>query len=193
MKTLKFKFVRNGLAAIGMVLLFVTSCQKERTEEPISTDNSLETALENDQDALEMMRLAEENADEILAALKKQNISIDAFRSMYEANDEAQIAQALNLDVNAMLERNHRIRTLAQTINNRYPDLESRVDDGQVYEDPFVTMGYALDGTGKGKCSGWRNWRNIAKYTVCVAACATSTAGTAYALCSLVCYFSFCT
>ena len=192
MKTLKFKSIMYGLAAIGMVLLIVTSCQKE-AEEPIPTDTHLEQALENDKDALEMIRLAEENANVIMTALKKQNISIAEFRDLYEANDEAQIALALNLDVDATLERSHRISLLAQTVNNRYPDLESRVEDGQVYEDPFVTMGYVIDGTGKGKCSGWRNWRNIGKYTVCVAACATSTAGVGYALCCLVCYFSFCT
>lgn len=193
MKTLKFKSIMYGLGAFGMLFLIVTSCQKENTEEPIPTDTNLEMALENDKDALEMMRLAEENANEIMSALKKQNISIDEFRSLYEANDEVQIAQALNLDADVVLERSNRISLLAQTISNRYPDLESRVQDGQVYDDPFVTMGYVLDGTGKGKCSGWRNWRNIGKYTVCVAACATSTAGVGYALCSLVCYFSFCT
>ncbi|MBT8185409.1 MAG: hypothetical protein KJN76_11265, partial [Eudoraea sp.] len=73
MKTLKFKFIRYGLGAIAILLLIVTSCQKE-AEEPIPTDTSLEKALENDKDALEMMRLAEENANEIMAALKKQNI-----------------------------------------------------------------------------------------------------------------------
>lgn len=193
MKTLKLRSIYIGLLTIGVLIFTVISCNKDQDEDPVQLGTDTAQGLENDEDALEMLRLVEANADYILQAMRKQNMTAIEFQSLYESGNDAQIAQALSLDVALLAERDVKIQELALRVNAKYPNLESLVDDGQVHQDPFVTMGYALDSSGKGKCSGWRNWRNIGKYTVCVAACATSTAGVGYVLCSLVCYFSFCT
>ncbi len=193
MKTLKLRSIFYGLLAVGMLSLFVVSCDRDQAEDPVQTETDIAQALENDEDALKMIDLVETNANELLQAMKKSNMSAENFRSLYETGDDTQIAQILNLDAAVLTERGAKIMALAQKVNAKYPNLESLVADDQVYEDPFVIMQYQLESSGKDKCSGWRNWRNIGKYTVCVAACATSTAGTAYVLCSLVCYWSFCT
>ncbi len=195
MKILNLRPVLHSLLAIGMVFFFVTSCNKDEGKDVVEPD--IAQALENDEDAIAMIKLMQENSDQVLNALKDQNISIVEFKQLYELGNEEKISEALKLDKNVLVERNNQIITLAQKLTLKYPNLQDYGDDDQQYQDPFVIMGEILDSEGaitsRGKCSGWRNWRNIAKYTVCVAACAASTAGTAYFLCSLVCYFSFCT
>lgn len=197
MKTSNFKSLVLGLLSLALLAIVVVACQKEEAEPVVEQDFA--QTFENDSDVLTLVGLMEESANDALQALKKQGIGADEFKQLYERGNEQEIANTLKMDASVVFERNFKINELAQKINTKYPDLESRINDGhdvQVYQDPFTMMGQFLDsdGTSKDKCSGWRNWRNLGKYTVCLAACAvTAPTGWGYFLCATVCYFSFCT
>jgi len=193
MKILKLNSFKYSLAAVVMLLVMITSCQKDKDETPVVAEVSVTQALENDQDADEFMQLAQLNATTIIGALRAQGITPEEFKNLYENSDEAEIAATLKLDASVFEERNARLEVLSQTLNSRYPTIGELANDGSTPADPVTSVSNILDGNGKLSCSGWRNWRNKAKYYACSAGCSAVTGGFwAALLCKSACWYAFC-
>ena len=191
-----------------MVLLFLGSiffaCENEDPtplpdtetstdqEVGITLDQVTIDAFKNDPEALELGQLLEQNTDLILNAMRQQGITSQELSALMDAGDETQLQYALKLDPAVVHENAVKIQTLSQSLLSKYPGLQALSESTEGYRNPYQAMDLALAGSAD-KCE-WYDWRNLGKYTVCVAACAvTAPTGFGYVLCCAVCYLSFCT
>jgi len=189
MKNLKIRFGLFSLLTVLAVSVFLTSCQQEDILPEELTQDEIVAKMQNDTDVADLLSKTDEIRTEFMEKAITNNVSAETMIEAMEAGTFNELLETMGIDVAEYQQSMAEIQQLSQTVLNKYPSIETCEScESENKEIELAELQTMLDAAYLRGCSGW-GW---VKYTTCVAGCALSTAGVGYAICSLVCYWSFC-
>ncbi|MDB4292451.1 hypothetical protein N9954_03530 [Maribacter sp.] len=188
MKNLKSIAVKSGILACCMVFLFVTSCQKEKEENPIPdegavTEEEFIANLNDDFVATNYIATLERFEKSLGNSLEAKNVTPDQFRELYNSQDFGALETMLQ-DAE-IKEASAAYLEAREQFLRAYPDLlddllqytpKDALNDGIVVE--AKAFKFLDNEVAERGCRRWsRSWW---LHKACLAACGTGAAACSY-------------